>query len=38
MPAVDLIEAPSEMSADYLKELKHTLVVSGDTELISAPA
>ena len=38
MAALDLIEAPSEMSADYLKELKHTLVVSGDTELISAPA
>jgi ring-1,2-phenylacetyl-CoA epoxidase subunit PaaA len=36
--AVDLIEAPSEMTDDYLKELKHTLVVSGDTELISAPA
>src|SRR5207244_3129584 len=36
--AVDLIEALSEMTDDYLKELKHTLVVSGDTELISAPA
>jgi ring-1,2-phenylacetyl-CoA epoxidase subunit PaaA len=34
----DLIEDPSEMTADYLKELKHTLIVSGDTELISAPA
>src|SRR4030088_1428605 len=34
----ELIESPSEMTPDYLKELKHTLVVSGDTELISAPA
>jgi ring-1,2-phenylacetyl-CoA epoxidase subunit PaaA len=34
----ELIEDPSEMTADYLKELKHTLIVSGDTELISAPA
>jgi ring-1,2-phenylacetyl-CoA epoxidase subunit PaaA len=34
----ELIEDRSEMTADYLKELKHTLIVSGDTELISAPA
>ncbi|HEX6488116.1 MAG TPA: Phenylacetic acid catabolic protein [Candidatus Dormibacteraeota bacterium] len=34
----DLIEDQSEMTDDYLKELKHTLIVSGDTELISAPA
>src|SRR5438132_968705 len=34
----ELIESTSEMTPEYLKELKHTLVVSGDTELISAPA
>ena len=34
----ELIESPSEMTPEYLKELKHTLLVSGDTELISAPA
>src|ERR1700716_4192536 len=34
----DPIEATSEMTPEYLTELKHTLVVSGDTELISAPA
>ncbi|TMD04395.1 MAG: phenylacetate-CoA oxygenase subunit PaaI [Chloroflexi bacterium] len=34
----DLIESTSEMTPEYLKELKHTLIVSGDTELISAPA
>jgi ring-1,2-phenylacetyl-CoA epoxidase subunit PaaA len=34
----ELIETVSEMTPEYLKELKHTLVVSGDTELISAPA
>ena len=34
----DLIETTAEMTPEYLKELKHTLVVSGDTELISAPA
>ena len=34
----ELIESVSEMTPDYLKELKHTLLVSGDTELISAPA
>jgi ring-1,2-phenylacetyl-CoA epoxidase subunit PaaA len=33
-----LIESKNEMTPEYLKELKHTLVVSGDTELISAPA
>src|SRR5260370_12005054 len=26
------------MTPEYLRELKHTLIVSGDTELISAPA
>ncbi len=34
----ELIESVAEMTPDYLKELKHTLIVSGDTELISAPA
>ena len=34
----DLIETQSEMTPEYLRELKHTLIVSGDTELISAPA
>src|SRR5256886_6889178 len=34
----ELIESTSEMPPDYLRELKHTLIVSGDTELISAPA
>jgi ring-1,2-phenylacetyl-CoA epoxidase subunit PaaA len=34
----DLIESRSEMTPEYLRELKHTLIVSGDTELISAPA
>src|SRR5207253_2853350 len=34
----ELIESMSEMTPDYLKELKHTLIVSGDTELIAAPA
>jgi ring-1,2-phenylacetyl-CoA epoxidase subunit PaaA len=34
----ELIEATSEMTPEYLRELKHTLIVSGDTELISAPA
>src|SRR5260370_23125616 len=34
----ELIESTSEMTPDYLRELKHTLLVSGDTELISAPA
>ncbi|HLH71569.1 MAG TPA: Phenylacetic acid catabolic protein [Candidatus Dormibacteraeota bacterium] len=32
------IESISEMTPGYLQELKHTLLVSGDTELISAPA
>jgi ring-1,2-phenylacetyl-CoA epoxidase subunit PaaA len=34
----ELVESTSEMTPEYLKELKHTLIVSGDTELISAPA
>jgi ring-1,2-phenylacetyl-CoA epoxidase subunit PaaA len=34
----ELIESQNEMTPEYLKELKHTLIVSGDTELISAPA
>ncbi|MDQ6789598.1 MAG: phenylacetate-CoA oxygenase subunit PaaI [Candidatus Dormibacteraeota bacterium] len=34
----ELIETVGEMTPEYLKELKHTLLVSGDTELISAPA
>jgi len=34
----ELIESTAEMTPDYLRELKHTLIVSGDTELISAPA
>jgi ring-1,2-phenylacetyl-CoA epoxidase subunit PaaA len=34
----ELIESVAEMTPEYLRELKHTLTVSGDTELISAPA
>src|SRR5947209_18074815 len=34
----ELIECRREMTPEYLRELKHTLIVSGDTELISAPA
>jgi ring-1,2-phenylacetyl-CoA epoxidase subunit PaaA len=34
----ELIESTTEMSPEYLRELRHTLLVSGDTELISAPA
>src|SRR6266498_1036562 len=34
----ELIESTREMTPEYLQELKHTLIVSGDTELISAPA
>src|SRR5947209_15849768 len=34
----ELIESTKEMTPEYLRELKHTLIVSGDTELISAPA
>src|SRR5436189_5180706 len=34
----ELIESTNEMTPEYLRELKHTLIVSGDTELISAPA
>lgn len=33
-----LIEGPEHASEGYLKALKRTLVVSGDTEMISAPA
>ncbi|MHA6799582.1 Phenylacetic acid catabolic protein [Bounagaea algeriensis] len=33
-----LIEGPEHASEGYLKALKQTLVVSGDTEMISAPA
>lgn len=33
-----LIEGPEQASEGYLKALKRTLVVSGDTELISAPS
>ena len=33
-----LIESTAEMTPEYLRELRHTLLVSGDTELISAPA
>src|SRR5437879_7744518 len=34
----ELIASTNEMTAEYLRELEHTLIVSGDTELISAPA
>jgi ring-1,2-phenylacetyl-CoA epoxidase subunit PaaA len=34
----ELIESTAEMTPEYMRELKHTLIVSGDTELISAPA
>src|SRR5260370_27864640 len=34
----ELVESTSEMTPDYLRELKHTLLVAGDTELISAAA
>src|SRR5437667_8404973 len=34
----ELIESTKEVTPEYLKELKHALIVSGDTELISAPA
>lgn len=33
-----LVEGPEQASEGYLKALKQTLVVSGDTEMISAPA
>ncbi len=33
-----LVEGPEHASEGYLKALKQTLVVSGDTEMISAPA
>src|SRR5450759_763538 len=38
MKSGELIESRNEMTPEYLRELKHTLIVSGDTELISAPA
>ena len=38
MKSGELIESLNEMTPEYLRELKHTLIVSGDTELISAPA
>src|SRR5438094_7004499 len=34
----ELIESTNEMTPEHLGALKHTLIVSGDTELISAPA
>jgi ring-1,2-phenylacetyl-CoA epoxidase subunit PaaA len=34
----ELIESAAEMTPEYKRELTHTLIVSGDTELISAPA
>ena len=34
----ELIESTNEMTPEYMRDLKHTLIVSGDTELISAPA
>src|SRR5438093_13687090 len=34
----ELIESTNEMTPEYLRELKHTLIVSGDTELIRAAA
>ena len=33
-----LVEGPESASEDYVKGLARTLIVSGDTELISAPA
>ncbi len=33
-----LVEGPEYASEDYVKGLARTLIVSGDTELISAPA
>ena len=33
-----LVEGPEHASEDYVKGLARTLIVSGDTELISAPA
>src|SRR5207248_10973208 len=34
----ELIESPREMTPEYLKQLKDTLIVSGDAEINSAPA
>ena len=31
----ELIESPNEMTPGYLRELKHTLIVSGDTDLLN---
>ena len=33
-----LIESVDEMTEEYKRELKHIVMVSGDTELLSAPA
>lgn len=33
-----LVESVDEMSEEYKKELRHIVIVSGDTELLSAPA
>lgn len=33
-----LVESVAEMSEDYKRELRHIVTVSGDTELLSAPA
>lgn len=33
-----LVESVDEMSEEYKKELRHIVMVSGDTELLSAPA
>ena len=33
-----LVESVDEMSDEYKKELRHIVIVSGDTELMSAPA
>lgn len=38
LEAGNLVEGPEQASEDYLKALRRTLIVSGDTELISAPA
>src|ERR1700680_4996717 len=38
MKSGEFIEVRREMTPESLRELKHTLIVSGDTELISAPA
>ena len=33
-----LVESVTEMSDEYKRELRHIVTVSGDTELLSAPA